>query len=884
MGAQVQVNGVTTRSATVPFGVPVTLLNAVPTGTAQKWEVLDYGLDLDDAGPDFATNFASWTAAGDGSYFVNQVAGPFSAVTFVPDVTGTYVIKLTSTESGGAVNVQVAVVRVKDIYSGELEPGAGEDTEGDSRVGWRKVMNRLKRDSRRAQGYIRVANVSGGTIARGKVVKIIGTVDGHTVSPNVNPGGTAAAKREKVFTISVADNTAAGAANADYAILDESLPNNSLGWAQKFGLFQGQADVNYTGFTVGNTVFFDAAGNQVNAAPGAGQAIPIGVLLENGSAGSISVGLAGKSVNELITGRPGGNLITFGTNAGDGGTITTTSHATKGTLTIGAPTAIMTILENLNVSSAVGAVLDVVSIPGATVTIGSNNNINTAGGFNYVAVYPPTYSAALNLTIASAATMAVMGPPVLGGLGPAIASNITAFRVGGTWSHTANTGHGIRLTPTFAPSSGNGTFNAVTVEYTVNQTGGASGTVRGYYSNATETTLVGTHNLAEWQVAGVAKFVVTNAGVVAGGTTASANLPFASTTNATKGKLIFGSAGTSVYDEANSRWGFGTATPSSSYDVHISRSLSGNPIGLLVDNSNTGGSALLTVGNSSALRQLNVETFGGTAAGTYAGINKAFMSRITSANQTAFVIGTQSVGGAHDLVFVTNDLERARILSTGEFVHSTTVVGSTSTAGTLTLSSTTNGTKGFVQFGSSTGLVWDETNKALGIGKTPAVAQNLVVDATAAAGSSYQFATSSGKSTLKSVSAGEGAASLIATGTTAITLMGLAAARSALLELGGQTAPGFGGVYTPGAIDLVFGTNSLERARFDSLGNMFLGKAALTTTATDGFPYIPTCAGPPTGVPTGKTGMVPFIYDATNNKWYVYNAGWKGGTAPGTWS
>jgi hypothetical protein len=876
MGAQVQVNGVTTRSATVPFGVPVTLLNAVPTGTAQKWEVLDYGLDLDDAGPDFATNFASWTAAGDGSYFVNQVAGPFSAVTFVPDVTGTYVIKLTSTESGGAQNVQVAVVRVKDIYSGELEPGAGEDTEGDSRVGWRKVMNRLKRDSRRAQGYIRVANVSGGTIARGKVVKLIGTVDGHTVSPNVNPGGTAAAKAEKVFTVSVADNTAAGAANADYAILDESLPNNSLGWAQKFGLFLGKADVNYTGFTVGNTVFFDAAGNQVNAAPGTGQAIPIGVLLENGSAGSISIGLAGKSVNELITGRPGGNVITFGTNAGDGGTITTTSHATKGTLTIGAPTAIMTILENLTVTSAVGAVLDVVSIPGATVTIGSNNNINTSGGFNYVAVYPPTYSAALNLTIAGAATMAVMGPPVLGGLGPAIASNITAFRVGGTWSHTANTGHGIRLTPTFAPSSGNGTFNAVSLEYTINQTGGASGTVRGYYSNATETTLVGTHNLAEWQVAGTAKFVVTNAGLVTGGTAAGGNLLLGSTTNATKGQIRFG---TSAYDEANDRLLIGTQTTSTN-KVDVSDPGTTNNMARF-RSSSASGSAVLVVQNSTG-RGLQVHADGDSVPGTLFGVTRAgavFIRLGSSAN--VLVAGTD---GAADFVLGTNNLERARILSTGEFVHSTTVVGSTGAAGTLTLSSTTNGTKGFVQFGSSTGLVWDETNKSLGIGKTPAVAQNLVVDATAGAGSSYQFATSSGKCSVKSVSAGEGSANLVATGTTAITIMGLAAARSAILELSGQTAPGFGGVYTPGAIDLVFGTNSLERARFDSLGNMFLGKAALTTTATDGFPYIPTCAGPPTGVPTGKTGMVPFIYDATNNKWYVYNAGWKGGTAPGTWS
>lgn len=51
--------------------------------------------------------------------------------------------------------------------------------------------------------------------------------------------------------------------------------------------------------------------------------------------------------------------------------------------------------------------------------------------------------------------------------------------------------------------------------------------------------------------------------------------------------------------------------------------------------------------------------------------------------------------------------------------------------------------------------------------------------------------------------------------------------------------------------------------------------AALATTATGGFPYIPSCAGVPTGVPAARTGMVPLVYDSTDNKLYVYNGGWK---------
>lgn len=68
-------------------------------------------------------------------------------------------------------------------------------------------------------------------------------------------------------------------------------------------------------------------------------------------------------------------------------------------------------------------------------------------------------------------------------------------------------------------------------------------------------------------------------------------------------------------------------------------------------------------------------------------------------------------------------------------------------------------------------------------------------------------------------------------------------------------------------------------ARIDGKGNIVLGAlAALATSATDGFVYLPTCAGTPSGVPTTQAGMVAAIYDTTNNKLYVYNAAWKGVT------
>lgn len=61
-------------------------------------------------------------------------------------------------------------------------------------------------------------------------------------------------------------------------------------------------------------------------------------------------------------------------------------------------------------------------------------------------------------------------------------------------------------------------------------------------------------------------------------------------------------------------------------------------------------------------------------------------------------------------------------------------------------------------------------------------------------------------------------------------------------------------------------------------GSVIVSPAALATNATDGFLYIPSCAGAPSGVPTAAAGRIPLVYDSTNNFLYVYNGGWKKST------
>lgn len=70
--------------------------------------------------------------------------------------------------------------------------------------------------------------------------------------------------------------------------------------------------------------------------------------------------------------------------------------------------------------------------------------------------------------------------------------------------------------------------------------------------------------------------------------------------------------------------------------------------------------------------------------------------------------------------------------------------------------------------------------------------------------------------------------------------------------------------------------NNTEAMRIDGSKNVVVGTAAISTSATDGFLYLPTCAGSPTGVATAYTGRSPIVVDTTNNRLYINIGGtWK---------
>jgi hypothetical protein len=68
---------------------------------------------------------------------------------------------------------------------------------------------------------------------------------------------------------------------------------------------------------------------------------------------------------------------------------------------------------------------------------------------------------------------------------------------------------------------------------------------------------------------------------------------------------------------------------------------------------------------------------------------------------------------------------------------------------------------------------------------------------------------------------------------------------------------------------------AVERMQISAAGSVIVGTAAISTSATDGFLYIPTTAGTPTGVPTAQTGRIAMVYDTTNHQFWFYDSGWK---------
>lgn len=140
----------------------------------------------------------------------------------------------------------------------------------------------------------------------------------------------------------------------------------------------------------------------------------------------------------------------------------------------------------------------------AVTTVGMSGDLtmssNTAG---------ITQSGTTSLTISSTS-----GVLLLKGTGAAVANDMLAVSALNAFTGASGNQDLMSFTSNFAPTSGTATFQTLRILPTINQTGGANGTVTDILVNRTETALVGTNNFLDFQVATSSKFKVSSSGAV----------------------------------------------------------------------------------------------------------------------------------------------------------------------------------------------------------------------------------------------------------------------------------------------------------------------------------------------------------------------------------
>lgn len=253
---------------------------------------------------------------------------------------------------------------------------------------------------------------------------------------------------------------------------------------------------------------------------------------------------------------------------------------------------------------------------------------------------------------------------------------------------------------------------------------------------------------------------------------------------------------------------------------------------LSVSNSTSGTGArviISTTNSATSATAMSMQSL--SAAFTTAGILVADTGVLLSSKTGGMNVGTSA---ATQLSFWTNNTERARFLSTGELI-----VNATTLISTEIFSIQKN------QNAITWGLVSNTTS------------------GTAARATMGAYTTGGVGVNLHAISAG-------------YTSLNINVADTGVMSC--NQAAGFN-IGTTSNTQLSFWTNNTEKISIPAAGGLVVGKAALATNATDGFLYIPTCAGTPTGTPTTQTGTVPMIFDTTNDILYIYRATWKKATA-----
>jgi hypothetical protein len=300
--------------------------------------------------------------------------------------------------------------------------------------------------------------------------------------------------------------------------------------------------------------------------------------------------------------------------------------------------------------------------------------------------------------------------------------------------------------------------------------------------------------------------------------------------NVSGGVLSLGdsTAANFTYDSTNHRIGFGQASPEC----------------VIQANSSLG--AITFVGAASASSVISLQSGAGTFPGLFFGSASGSRGQLYwddgAGIQLTATSGILNLNGASATIITGTQIQLKPASTLVLFATSVGIFGTSGASGNLNLGSTSNATKGLINFGAGgVGMVYDETNKRLGIGASTTPGTTLTL-----------FAASGGTTWLQSQVSGANAVGRFQINTT-VGDFEMRANRSLATELGQAsvfsvlTSTGTAGpmaLGTAGATDLLIVTNGVLALTVDNATSRVKIAAAGITANGSGAVTAPGSIGP----------------------------------------